>query len=46
MIDWAVVGITAAGLIIVIFGIYYITVLIDKIIDLYIYMKKEINKYF
>ncbi len=43
MIDWAIVAITFAGLVVVIAGIYYTGVLIGKIMDYYIHIK---NKYF
>ena len=46
MIDWTIVGITFVGLIIVIAGIYYTIVLIGKMMDFYIKLKKEIEQYF
>lgn len=41
MIDWAIVGITAVGLIVVIGGIYLMGQLIVKLMDYYIIFRKK-----
>jgi len=46
MIDWAIVGVTAAGLILVIASIIFIGSLINKCIDYYLELKNKINNYF